>query len=239
MFLENRPPRQSPQINIECPVSLAKIKQENPDVGDFYTFSYIDTTINPTTTTPANTPIIQSTTSILHQTKEATENLLGNYLNDTITEMPIQQQSHLQTIQQMPSPISQSLTQPQPQPLQSRGKNITQVREIYEQTHQQQPPAKRKRVVIPEDHRNVGGPTRNDTLLKIGNKKPSRFLQRELTLVGVDGSEKKRKTVLTKNKNDIKCKSSKHYAAYEFITDQRRKALETIKEQRDILDKLP
>ena len=50
--------------------------------------------------------------------------------------------------------------------------------------------------------------------------------------------EKKRKTILTKYGSDIKCTASKQYISYEFIGELRKKALETIKEQRNIINSL-
>ncbi|CAB4019363.1 Hypothetical predicted protein [Paramuricea clavata] len=54
----------------------------------------------------------------------------------------------------------------------------------------------------------------------------------------LDGARKRSKTILTKNKGDIICTNTKQYVTYEMFAESRKKALETIKEQRDILYKI-
>ena len=53
-----------------------------------------------------------------------------------------------------------------------------------------------------------------------------------------DGTEKKRKTILTKYGKNIECRTNKQFNAFDLVTDKGKKALEKIKKQRDILDKL-
>jgi hypothetical protein len=56
--------------------------------------------------------------------------------------------------------------------------------------------------------------------------------------IRVGREREKEKTVLTRSKVDIKLNNMKHFGCYDFITDERRKALDIIKEQKDKLDKL-
>ena len=84
-------------------------------------------------------------------------------------------------------------------------------------------------------------PQQTPALIKIDKEGDLTVLQlhsQELILTGGDGQEKKSKTILTKNKGDIVCTNNKQYITYEMFAESRKKALETIKEQRDILYKI-
>ena len=109
-----------------------------------------------------------------------------------------------------------------------------------EQQTAQKPTNKRKRMEVTP--RQVGRPTTVDTLIKIEGEDDIEVLQlnsRELILAGSDGQEgKKSKTILTKNKNNIVCTNNKQYVTYEMFADARKKALEIIKKQRDMLYKI-
>ena len=62
---------------------------------------------------------------------------------------------------------------------------------------------------------------------------------RELVLNGSgENGEKKSKTILTKFKSNIAVNTQKQYQTYKLFADLRRKTLETIKEQRDMLQKI-
>lgn len=106
-------------------------------------------------------------------------------------------------------------------------------------------PRKRKRTADkPTDDMScvAGRPTRENTLIKIANedteKDTTAITSQYLILLTGAGTGKKKKTILTKYGSDIKCTASKHYISYEFIGELRKKALETIKEQRDIINNL-
>jgi hypothetical protein len=121
-------------------------------------------------------------------------------------------------------------------------KDINKAKELHDQLHP--PAAKRKRVTITptmsDDRRTVGRPTRFETLTKLANEtqdKPT-IHSKKLILIGSDGTERKRKTVLTKCTTNITCNNINEYTSYEYITDARRKALDIIKEQKDNLEKI-
>ena len=89
--------------------------------------------------------------------------------------------------------------------------------------------------------RNVGRPTRNEVLTKIANETKDQdeiqIVSQELILCSPEGSaETKRKTILTRHGKNIYCYSMKQFNA--LITDNRKKALENIKKQKNILEKL-
>ena len=135
------------------------------------------------------------------------------------------------------------------------GKNIAMAKQIYDeeqqQQQQQQQPVKSsgkcKRVEV--TLRQLGRPTTTETLIKIDGENDLETLQlhsRQLILNGTGlKAEKKSKTILTKCKAILTtCKanivvtSNKQYLTYELFADVRRKALDTIKEQRDLLQKI-
>jgi hypothetical protein len=131
------------------------------------------------------------------------------------------------------------------------GKNIAMARQIHDeeeqqlqQQQQQLPPVKsgNKRKRIEVSPRQVGRPTTTETLIKIDGEDDLETLQlhnRELILNGTTvNGEKKSKPVLTKCKTNITVNTKKQYLTYELFADTRRKALEIIKEQRDILQKV-
>jgi hypothetical protein len=167
-------------------------------------------------------------------TKAATDNLVANYLSSEIELLDYD----------MPD-IDALLPATHNPP--AGGKNITMAKQIHEeeQQQQQQPPpvksgTKRKRVeVLP---RQSGRPTTIDTLIRIDGEDDLEALQlhnRELILNGTtENGEKKSKTILTKCKTNITVNSQKQYLTYELFADTRRKELEIIKEQRDILQKV-
>ncbi|CAB3997295.1 Hypothetical predicted protein [Paramuricea clavata] len=118
-------------------------------------------------------------------------------------------------------------------------KNIVQAKELFDQQH-----PKRKRIQIqPQIYdvpRGVGRPSRFDTLSKLANEScgKSKIYSQDFILLALDGTEKKRKTVLTKSTTTITCSSTNDYVMYEYITDCRRKALDIIKEQKEKLEKI-
>jgi hypothetical protein len=100
---------------------------------------------------------------------------------------------------------------------------------------------KRKRAEVPP--RQVGRPSTLETLIKINgdddDQTTFQLRTRELILNGSgENGEKKSKTILTKCKSNIAVNTQKQYLTYELFADLRRKALETIKEQRDMLQKI-
>jgi hypothetical protein len=93
-----------------------------------------------------------------------------------------------------------------------------------------QHPAKPKR-------KRSGRPTTNEALTRIANELDNNQLSpQNLILRALDGSEKKKKTILTCNTEDIELYNLKQFSCYEFLGDVRKKALDVIKEQKNILE---
>ncbi|CAB3988682.1 Hypothetical predicted protein [Paramuricea clavata] len=178
------------------------------------------------------------------QADEAANQLISTYLNDsffnslpeelvmtTTTTNPL---SPLSTISpHAPPPTEKPKSPPIAQ------KNIEKMKEIGK------PTTKQRRVANITPHTNdnkkcPGRPTRHETLTKIANQsdKESTISSKELILYTLDGSVKKKKTVLTCSQDDIKLQNMKHYKCYEFITDMQQKTLNSIKEHKDTLEYL-
>ena len=111
--------------------------------------------------------------------------------------------------------------------------------------HSKKPnPAKRKRIanipLLGDEKHSAGRPTKHQTLTKITNDtlNPNEITSKELILRCLDGSEKKKKIILTSSQENIELFNAKQFACFEFLADLRQKALDTIKEQKDILEKL-
>ena len=89
-----------------------------------------------------------------------------------------------------------------------------------------------------------GRPTTKDTLIKLDDEVDDlaalQLREAELILASTsdDGIARKTKTILTKCKGNITVNTQKQYLTYELFADLRKKALETIKEQRDLLLKI-
>ena len=88
--------------------------------------------------------------------------------------------------------------------------------------------------------RKSGRPSTVETLTRIANDKNenNQISSQDLILRALDGSEKKKKTILTCSNKSIELYYLKQYGCYDFIADLRKKALDTIKEQKNILEKL-
>jgi hypothetical protein len=93
---------------------------------------------------------------------------------------------------------------------------------------QQQPPAKRR----------SGRPSTNETLTKLANNEfdNNQISTQNLILRALDGSEKKKKTILTCSTENIELYNLKQFSCYEFLGDLRKKALDNIKEQKYMLE---
>lgn len=198
-------------------------------------------------------PIMELQDSVETQAAAAAEQLISNYLVENPADYIIEEMPDLfnTTLPPSPPPPPPSpVTKPvEPakttKPTSPAGrKNIETMKEIHDA--QKLAPAKRRKVanILPnnnEDKRSVGRPTKNETLTKIANESIDKniIISKELILYAtVDGSEKKKKTVLTRSTENIELYNANHYSCYEFITDLRKKSLDKIKEQKNILDKL-
>ena len=132
------------------------------------------------------------------------------------------------------TPVSMTANQLAPK------KDLTAMKEEHEQK-------KRKRTanIQPQQQqksrkRKSGRPSTVDTLTRIANDKNDNdyIYSQDLILRALDGSEKKKKTILTCSDKSIELYYLKQYGCYDFIADLRKKALDTIKEQKNILEKL-
>ena len=127
------------------------------------------------------------------------------------------------------------------------GKDVSMAKKIYQEEikkdEEKQNNNKRKRTetVAP---RLSGRPTTKETLIKLDNKVDDldalQLHEAELVLASTsdDGVARKTKTILTKCKGNITVNTQKQYLTYKLFADLRKKALDTIKEQRDILYKI-
>ena len=76
-------PKKLNPTHIRTPYSLTKIKQENPDTGEFYTFTlYPNIKIPNTPSNEATNPINIPNTP----TKQPTDHLVNNYLQNTVPQ---------------------------------------------------------------------------------------------------------------------------------------------------------
>ena len=105
-----------------------------------------------------------------------------------------------------------------------QGKDIEKAKSAYNESR------KRKREPA---QRSVGRPTRSEVLTKIVNESSDKddlqIYSQELILTANDGTEKKRKTILTKYGKNIECRTNKQFNAFDLVTDKGKKALEKIK----------
>ncbi|CAB4044748.1 Hypothetical predicted protein, partial [Paramuricea clavata] len=119
----------------------------------------------------------------------------------------------------------------------SRGKDINLAKQVYETestTATTKPKVTRKR------KRDSGRPTKDETLIRIDDEDlcALQLSRRELTLPDTKGKCKKSKTILTKLKQDITVTTMKQFQTYELFADTRAKALDTIRENRELLEKI-
>jgi hypothetical protein len=110
---------------------------------------------------------------------------------------------------------------------QETGKKKKRKRVANISPQQQQPPAKKN-----------GRPSMNATLTKLANNEfdNNQISTQNLILRALDGSEKKKKTILTCSTESIELYNLKQFSCYEFLGDLRKKVLDTIKEQKYMLE---
>jgi hypothetical protein len=146
-------------------------------------------------------------------------NLLSNNISPAKIPMVIETQ-----------PVTQVLTQ-LPQPHVGK-KDMSKLKEMHKKR-------KRKESNNNSNKRTAGRPTRFETLTKIvGEQNDPIMFSQALVLLGSDRSIKKSRPVLTKYNHDIECYTEKDFTAYDYITEERKKALETIKKEQEKLTRL-
>jgi hypothetical protein len=100
---------------------------------------------------------------------------------------------------------------------------------------------KRNRVanIMPQlGKRAAGRPSTHKTLTKIANDEINndKISSQNLILRCLDGTEKKKKTILTCSQDNIELYNAKQFSCYKFLGELRKKALDNIKEQKSILE---
>lgn len=86
--------------------------------------------------------------------------------------------------------------------------------------------------------------TKDDALLREANNNDdsdnnnAQMAMREVQLLSHNGTVRKKIKILTKYPENIKCFAIKHYTSYEYVANERKKALEKIKELRTTLKSL-
>jgi hypothetical protein len=134
-------------------------------------------------------------------------------------------------------PPSQPPPPPPPSaPLKPMGKDISAMIQHNEEKKTKKRTANVQPIPKPKRKR-PGRPTSDETLTKIANELDSNDLSTQnLILLALDGSEKKKKTILTCSKETIELYNLKQFSCYDFLGEARKKALDTIKEQKTILE---
>jgi hypothetical protein len=139
-----------------------------------------------------------------------------------------------------PPPPYTSTTMETPLPIARKDLNIIK-------EHQTAEKKKRKRVanIIPQQQkeqkkRKSGRPSTQETLTRIANDEinTDQISSQELILLAMDGSEKKKKTILTCSTKNIELFYLKQYTSYNYIGEARKKALDIVREQKTILENL-
>lgn len=146
---------------VSAPQSLMKIKQESPNTGDIYTF-----TLNPNTFgDPAipQTPSSETTNPTLNPntpTKQATDHLVTNYLQNNHNTIP-----DIQQFQRQSCEMNQTVSVVNSERV-GGGKDIEKAKKAHDESRKR----KCTTVITPDERRSVGRPTRHDVLTKIANE---------------------------------------------------------------------
>ena len=158
----------------------------------------------------------------------------------TISPSPPPELQGFPILPPLPSPPP-SYTSTMAEPFTAR-EDINVMKEEYEADKK----SKRKRVanISPQQQkpkkRKSGRPSTNETLTRIANDQTEndQISSQDLILRALDGSEKKKKTILTCSTKSIELYYLKQFSCYNFVGELRKKALDTIKEQKNILENL-
>ena len=200
-----------------------------------------------------------STTTLMNENNtEQLEPLAEEYLDDDIRQLlkPMENfvNSPTSSSSISPPPELQSfplaepldfcnllLPPPPPPPLspKPKGKDINAMMQYESEKKKRKRTANihpTQRPIKPKRKRS-GRPTTNEALTKIANELDNNQLSpQDLILRAIDGSEKKKKTILTCNTESIELNNLKQFSCYEFLGGVRKKALDVIKEQKNILE---
>jgi hypothetical protein len=210
------------------------------------------------TTTPPSPQLISTNAQLPHELVpiQNTQNCYQNFILKNDVEKQAPPDNMVEHIEIMASSLNENT-----EVIASQGKNIAQMKQIYDDNKTKIPkpkPRKRKRVDVNNTETEnetenetgttllgPGRPTKDDALLREANENDddetfgqSQMAMREVQLLSSNGTIRKKIKILTKYPKDIKCFAIKHYASYEYVAKARKEALEKIKEQRSILKSL-
>ena len=185
------------------------------------------------------------------QAVQAANQLIANYINTEnylMEDIP----DLFETVEPLTSPTSstslsptpelQSLPPPPPpkKPTPVAHKDIDVMKKI--EAEKKNPNSnKRNRVanIMPQPGKRAAGrPSTHKTLTKIANDEINndKISSQNLILRCLDGTEKKKKTILTCSQENIELYNAKQFSCYAFLGELRKKALDNIKEQKSILE---
>ena len=212
-----------------------------------------------TSPTVVSTTSTSTTTLIDESHTEQLEPLAAEYLDDDIQQIlkpmenfinsPTSSSSSISPPPELQSfPLAEPLDfcnlllpPPPPPTPKPKGKDINAL--IQHESEKKR--RKRTANILPTQHhtktkrKRPGRPTTNDSLTRIANELENNQLSAQnLILRALDGSEKKKKTILTCNTESIELYNLKQFSCYEFLGSERKKALDVIKEQKSILEHL-
>ncbi|CAB3999513.1 Hypothetical predicted protein [Paramuricea clavata] len=224
---ENIPSKQLTPVYASLPSDLAKVKDENRTVGNFYSFT-LDQIANDTRGTsqfdidellnncsqPQQNPLPMDTT----QEIDNTETLQNSTTQTAPTTITNNEQNTAKQNQNETDGIEIIPARQQP-----KGKNIQQLKNAYMDLH------KRKKtmpctVVPTKERKTVGRPTRTDILTKIANDPPdfkttNKIYCKDLILLNNKKIEKKRKTILTKYNHNLRVRNSKYFTVLNILVN--------------------
>jgi hypothetical protein len=254
--LFNTPPKDPRQLKtstVQLPDELQQINSEDNLFQNFILKNDNPTKPDPPQTRAAETPSHnQQTTYDLADIALKTIDIEDNTVMDgLITE-------NIEVIEQtdVQKPDSQVNTPPPPTSPPHRGKNLQQMEIIYQANDEGKPepipskpkpiPRKRKRKEETDEDVTIGPgrPSKDTALLRdaknedSGNDDDSQYTLCGVQLLSGNGTLRKKTKLLTKNENDIKCFSIRHYVALEYIAEKKKKAFAIIKYQRQKLKKI-
>ncbi|CAB4021018.1 Hypothetical predicted protein [Paramuricea clavata] len=146
-------------------------------------------------------------------------------LTDTTTEV-LESNSDNQSPATSPVTVQPPATPVKNKPLTPMGKNINNLKRSL----------KRK---ASSTATKSGRPNKHVHLTRIANDQADeeKISSQDVILYALDGSEKKRKTILTTSSETLETYNIKHYQCYVYLGDKRERALEKIKIQKEKLEK--
>ncbi|CAB3990835.1 Hypothetical predicted protein [Paramuricea clavata] len=147
-------------------------------------------------------------------------------LNETTTEV-LESSSDNQSPATSPATVQPPATPVKNKPLTPMGKNINNLKKSLKRKASSSAPKS-------------GRPNKHVHLTRIANDQADeeKISSQDVILYALDGTEKKRKTILTTSNETLETYNIKHYQCYIYLGDEREQALERIKVEKDKLEKL-